>query len=97
MSYRFHDDIVYTRVCGISMLVALRGSWDRFPAVRQVSPLQGCFCEGIAQGMSEDELVQAIHIPEKMNRETVRKLYHSFVSKMEAEGVIHKENCGDGA
>ncbi len=96
MSYRFHDDIVYTRVCGISMLVALRGSWDRFPAVRQVSPLQGCFCEGISQGMEEDELVYAIHIPEKMSRETVRRLYRSFVAKMLDEGVILEEDSGDG-
>ena len=88
MRYRFHNDIVYTRVCGVSMLVALRGSWDRFPAVRQLSSLQGCFCQGIEDHMEEDELIQAIRLPEKINREKVRDLYHAFTAKLFNEGCL---------
>ena len=59
MKYRFHEGIVYTRICNVHVLVATRSVWDQFPSVREVSPLQGCFCQGIDEGMEEDELIDA--------------------------------------
>ncbi len=95
MKHRFHDEIVYTKVCGIPMLVALNGSWDRFRAVRELSPLQACFCEGISQGMDEDGIINAIVLPEKLSRETVRDRYRAFSSKMVEEGSLIEEDGDD--
>ena len=89
--YRFHDDIVYTRVSGISILVTLRNSWDRFPAVKELSPIQGCFCQGIDERMSEDELIEAIRLPEKSNKEILRRRYRAFVREMAEEGYLVPE------
>ncbi len=91
MKYKFHEGIVYTDICNIHMLVATRNVWDQFPAVRELSALQACFCRGILQGMDEDQLMNAIHFPEKMDLETVRKRYRLFVSKMADEGYLIPE------
>lgn len=95
MKYRLHDGIVYTKICNVHVLVATRSVWDLFPAVREVSPLQGCFCKGIEQGMDEDELIQAINLPATMDREAVRERYHIFARKMTEEGYLvpEEETC----
>ena len=95
MKYRFREGIVYTRICNVHVLVATRSVWDQFPSVREVSPLQGCFCQGIDEGMEEDELIDAIRLPEKISRESVRNRYRSFVEKLKNEGyvVAEEETC----
>ena len=96
MKYRFHPDIVYTRVCGVSMLIALRGSWGIFPPVQELSPLQGCFCYGIESHMEEDELIDAIRTPRNINKEVIRERFHMFVLKMLETGcLIPDENTSE--
>lgn len=93
MKYRFHEDVVYTKVSGVPLLVTLRGSWDRFPAIRQLTPLQGCFCQGIIQKMDEDELVDAIRL--SGNKKKIHELYCSFTSNLLQEGSLVPENMTD--
>ena len=88
MRYRFHNDIVYTKVSGISLLVTLRGSWDKFPPVQELSALQGNFCQGIEAGMDEEELVDNIRMPGNSNKEFLRKRFHVFVDKMLESGCL---------
>lgn len=97
MHYRFHKDIIFTKVCGVSILVTLRDAWDQFPAVKQLSPIQGCFCQGIEQNMREDELIDAIRLPENSNKEGLRKRYHAFIQKMVADGYLIPEEDADGS
>lgn len=91
MKYRMHDGIVYTQICNVHMLVATRSAWDQFPAVKEVSALQGCFCKGIEEGLDEEELVNAINLPKNISRDTVRMRYRMFVEKMTAEGYLIPE------
>ncbi|MDO4413695.1 MAG: hypothetical protein Q4C20_01315 [Erysipelotrichaceae bacterium] len=91
MKYKFHEGIVYTVICNVHMLVATRNVWDQFPAVKELSALQACFWRGISEGMDEEELMNAIHLPSKMNLDTVRQRYHLFVNKMVDEGYLIPE------
>ncbi len=97
MDYRFQKDIVYTKVCGVSILVTLQDSWDIFPAVKQLSPIEGCFCQGIEQKMSEDELIEAIRLPKATNKDGIRKRYHRFLEEMTEQGYLIPEDEHDGS
>lgn len=92
MKYKFTDGIVYTKICKVPILVATRKVWDKFPSAKRVSPLQGCFCQGIEANMDEDELINAIILPPKMKRETIKKKYDIFINKMIDEGYIVPES-----
>ena len=91
MKYRFQDGIVYTKIAKVHLLVATRKAWDRYPAIKEVNALQGTFCEGISRGMEEEEIVQAILLPERMSRDSVRKRLSMFIHKMLDERYIVPE------
>lgn len=95
MKYKFHEGIVYTRICNVHLLVATRNVWDQFPSVKEVSALQGCFCQSIEEGMDEEEMMNAIRLPAKMDRETVRNRYRLFIKNLLDEGylVSEEESC----
>lgn len=95
MTYKLCDGIVYSKVSNVHMLIATRKVWDRFPAVRKLSPLQGCFCYGIQEQMSEDELMDFLILPPHMKKEAVRKAYHRFLETMTREGYLITEGEAD--
>lgn len=96
MIYKLYDGIVYEKVSGVHLLIATRNAWDRFPAVKRLSVLQGCFCYGIQNHMEEEALLDYLILPPKMNKETVRKAYQRFVENMVQEGyLIAEENSDD--
>lgn len=97
MKYKMHEGIVYAKVSGVHLLVATRKVWDKFPSIKRLSPLQGCFCYGITNGMSEDELLDYLILPQGLKKEAVRTSYHRFVEKMLQEGyLIAEDGSHDG-
>lgn len=88
MNYKFHEGIVYSKVSGVHLLIATRSVWDKFPAAKRLSALQGCFCYGIEHNMSEDELIDFLILPPRMTKDTVRKAYHRFIGNMVREGYL---------
>ena len=95
MRYKLYDGIVYEKVSGVHLLIATRNAWDKFPAVKRLSPLQGCFCYGIEHGMQEDTLLGNLILPPRIDKTAVRKSYHRFVEKMVKEGYLIEEDETD--
>ncbi len=92
MIYKLYDGVVYTKVSGVHLLIATRKVWDKFPAVKRLSPLQGCFVYGVQKHMSEDALIDFLILPPRMSKETVRKAYHRFIDNMIREGYLIPED-----
>ena len=95
MRYHFHDGIVYTKICNVSLLVATRKVWDKFPAVKEISPLQGALCKGIELGMNEEELLNYLIKLKKAKPEFIKKRYHIFLENMLKYGYLIAENDGN--
>ena len=91
MKYRFCEGIVYSKVGNVHLLVATRSVWDRFPSVKRLSPLQGCFCYGIQNEMSEEALIDYLILPPNLKKEAVRASYRRFIENMVKEGYLIEE------
>ena len=91
MTYKLHEGIVYAKVSGIHLLIATRSVWDKFDSVKQLSPLQGCFCYGIVNGMSEDQLIDYLILPPNLKKDSVRNSYQRFIKKMINDGYLIEE------
>lgn len=95
MKYRIIDGIVYTKVCGIPLLIATRKAWDICPPVKELSPLKSVFWQSIEKGMDEEALMEVIILPPRLKKETVQKRYKQFLYDMEQAGYLIQENNDD--
>jgi len=91
MMYKLRDGVVYEKVCGVHLLISTRKMWNVLPEVKKISPLQGGFCYGIQEGMSEEILLDRLVLPKKIETDVLRTAYHRFTEKMLEEGYLIKE------
>lgn len=88
MRYKLNDEVVYSRICGIHLLIATRKAWETYDPIRRISPIQGCFCYGIEKGMSDEEIISGLILPEGLSRDIIRKRFESFINSMTEKGYV---------
>ena len=90
MGYRILKGVVYTKVCGESMLVASRPAWGRCPYTRFLSALWGAFWQGISMNYTEDDIVQELVHKTNIKEAALRSHFRRFIQTMTEEGYLTK-------
>ena len=90
MVYRLHEGIVFTDVCEIPLLIATRAVWEKFPAVKRLSPLQAYFCRGVLKNMEKSSLTDNHRV--NIRKEVLEKRYDAFLDEMIRSGYFVPED-----
>ncbi|MBR6239241.1 MAG: hypothetical protein IKR03_00530 [Clostridia bacterium] len=88
MRYKLNDEVVYSKVCNVHLLITTRKAWDKLDPIKRLSPIQGCFCYGIERGMSDEEIISGLILPEGLSRDVIHKRFESFINSMTEKGYV---------